>query len=143
MTDRRWVQLAALPLVVLVGWVVTGTRGPEQLALPRSQVVDTSIVMALTAIALTGALVWVSVDRTRGLLALGLVLLAIAGFWPIVQENKFSGPVVLGVGTHGLHRNDALALVPAGLGLAAVASAARRWRNGRGDGRADHAASTP
>lgn len=143
MIDRRWAALAAVPLVVLAGWVVTGTRGPDRLELPFGQVVDTSTVMALTALALTAALAWVAVDRTWGLVALGLVLVAIAGFWPIVQENKFSGPVVVEVGTHGLHRNDALALIPGGLGLAAMAFAARRWRNGRGGGRADHAASTP
>jgi hypothetical protein len=128
--DRRWAALAAVPLVVLVAWIATGTRGPDRLWLPFGQVVDTSTVMALTALALTVALAWCAISRWWGLMALGLLLMAIAGFWPIVQENKFSGPVVVGIGTHGLHRNDALALVPGGLGLAAIVVAERRRRVG-------------
>jgi hypothetical protein len=140
--DRRWLAAAAAPLVVLAGWVATGRRGPERLELPRSQAVDTSTVMVVAALALSGALLYCARHRTRGLVVLGLVLVAIAGFWPIVQENKFSGPVLVGVGNHGLHRNDALALIPAGLGLAVITIAGRRHRAGRRSGRSDHAAST-
>lgn len=128
MSDRRWVLLALVPPTALIGWIVTGQRGPNQLRLPFGHVVDTSTVMALTAISLSVALLCCAATRIAGLVVLGLVLVAIAGFWPIVQGNKFSGPVVVEAGTHGLHTNDVLALVPAALGAAAFVVAEQRRR---------------
>jgi hypothetical protein len=138
MFDRRWAALAAVPPVVLAGWVITGQRGPERLELPYSHVVDTSTVMALTALALSAALLWCAVDRSWGLAALGSVMMAIAAFWPIVQHNQFSGPILVDLfGTHGIHRNDVLAVVPGTLGIAAFVAAERRRRAGRRSRRDD------
>lgn len=124
--DRRWAVSASIPLLVFLAWVVTGTRGPDRLELPRRAQVDTALVLATASAALSLALLACAVSRIWGLVLLGLVLLSCAGFWPIVQDNRYSGPVIFEARRHGVHVNDALSVVPGALGVAMLVLAVRR-----------------
>ena len=131
LTGSRWLVLAAAPVLAFASWIILGAPGPEQLRLPRGITLPTVTVIASTAVSLGVTLAMCAWRADIGMLALAGVLVVIAGFWPFVQENQFSGPVIADLGSnHGLHRNDALALVPAALGAAAFVGAwrARRTR---------------
>lgn len=125
--------LAALPPLALIAWIATGQRGPARLQLPWGHVVETSTVLGLTTVSLTACLLLCAVTRVWGPATLGLVLIAIGGFWPIVQQNEYSGPVEVDIGTHGIHRNDALALGPGAVGVALLLVADRRRRVASGE----------
>ena len=128
-------MVAPLPLLALGLWLAAGARGPDRLMLPRHETASTRFVLTFVAVSLCAACVLCAWHRVAGLLALSLVLVGVAGFWPSVQENQFSGPVLLTFSDrHGLHRNDLLAVVPLGLALAAVvaASTAHSFAGSRG-----------
>lgn len=98
--------------------------------LPRGQTASTRFVLTLVAVLLCASCVLCAFHRVGGLVALGFVLLAVAAFWPSVQENRFSGPVLFTFDDrHGVHRNDLLALVPFGLAVAAFVAAVERVRS--------------
>lgn len=127
--SRAWLLIAPAPLLALGLWVAAGERGPELLMLPRGQTASTRFVLTLVAVLLCAACVLCAWHRVAGLVALGFVLMGVALFWPSVQENRFSGPVLFTFDDrHGVHRNDLLALVPLGLAVGAFAVAAKRLR---------------
>ena len=129
LTGSRWLVLAAAPVLAFALWIAVGTPGPEQLRLPREITLSTVTVVAVTAVSLGVTLAMCAWRTDIGMPALTGVLVAIAGFWPVVQQNQFSGPVIANLGPgHGLHRNDALAVVPAALGAAAFVGARRARR---------------
>jgi hypothetical protein len=109
-----WIVAALAPLVFVAWWVIGGERGPERVLLPRDITISTQSVIIAAALMLSGACVLCAWRPVLGLFALAAVLAGIAVFWPIVQQNRYSGPVVAQFrGRHGLHRNDLLAVVPA------------------------------
>jgi hypothetical protein len=128
-TSRAWIAVALAPLVFIAWWVIEGERGPAYILLPRDIHVTTQSVMVAAALALSGACLLCAWRQVVGLFCLAVVLAAIAAFWPIVQQNKFSGPVVVVFpGRHGLHRNDLLAVVPATAAIVAFVWALRTRR---------------
>jgi hypothetical protein len=128
--SRAWLLIATTPLLALGLWIVGGQRGPEQLMLPRHETATTPMVLTLVAVLLCASCVLCAYHRVAGLFALAVVLVGVAAFWPSVQENQFSGPVLFTFGdSHGLHRNDLLAIVPLGLAIAAFVAAVDRLRS--------------
>jgi hypothetical protein len=131
---RRWPWLiaAAAPVLALLAWVLLGEAGPQTLLLPRGRTVSTFAVLAITAALITGSLLLCACRLRAGLVALAVSMGGIAILWPAVQDNRYSGDIVLALGNqHGLHANDWLALGPAAVGAAALAAA---WKLGADDG---------
>ena len=128
--SRAWLLIAPTPLLALGLWIAAGERGPERLMLPRHETASTRFVLTLVAVSLCAACVLCAFHRVAGLFTLSVVLVCVAGFWPSVQENRFSGPVLMTFSeSHGLHRNDLLAIVPLGLAVAAFVAAVDRLRS--------------
>jgi hypothetical protein len=97
---------------------VAGPKGRVLLDLEGVPPVAKGDVVVMGFVAAAGA---VLVSRTRSTAVrrlAGLGFLAIAAAWTML-EHRGEGPVVASFGDsgHGLHRNDWLAIIPAGLGL--------------------------
>jgi len=123
---RRWPWLvaAAAPLLALMLWALQGTTGPQTLLLPRGNEVSTAAVMTVVAVLLAASLALGAWNPRLGLVALGIVMGGTAVFWPAVQDNRYSGAVVIVLsGSHGLHENDWYALGPAAIGAVALVGA--------------------
>lgn len=120
----HWLATAALPLAVLLLWAVRGESGPDVLELPRGLEVGTATVLTVAALLTTAALLACAWNLRAGLVALGGVMFAMALFWPAVQDNRYSGEVIISFGGgHGLHENDWYALGPAAVGAIALVAA--------------------
>jgi hypothetical protein len=126
-----WLVAAAAPLLALLLWALQGTTGPQTLLLPRGNEVSTAAVMTVVAVLLAASLALGAWNPRLGLVALGIVMGGIAVFWPAVQDNRYSGDVVIVLsGSHGLHANDWYALGPAAIGAVALVVA---WKLGPDD----------
>ncbi|MEX0847406.1 MAG: hypothetical protein WD023_06475 [Ilumatobacteraceae bacterium] len=120
---RRWPWLvaAAAPLVALLLWVLDGESGPQTLDLPRGVEVSSAAVMTIVASLTTASLVACAWNARIGLIALAVVMGGTALFWPAVQDNRYSGDIVISFGNrHGIHMNDWYALGPAAIGALAL-----------------------
>lgn len=97
---------------------VAGPKGRVVLDLQNVPPVAKGDVVVLGFLAAAGAFL---ASRTRSEVArrlVGLGLFVLAAAWTMI-DHRAAGPVVMSFGDsgHGLHRNDWLALVPAGIGL--------------------------
>jgi hypothetical protein len=97
---------------------VAGPKGRVLFDLQNVPPVAKGDVVVMGFVAAAGA---VLVSRTRSTAVrrlVGLGFLAIAAAWTML-DHRGAGPVVASFGDsgHGLHRNDWLAIIPAGLGL--------------------------
>ena len=114
-----WLGLALGPIAVLVLWFVIGERGPKSLPLPYGVKIPTVVAATVACVALSAALALCAWRQGFGLVALGIVLVAIGLFWIALQGPPLAGPVLWSDGRHGIHANDWWGLVPIVAGLAA------------------------
>lgn len=114
-------------MLTLAGFVLAGSAVLFHVAGPQGRVlfdfqhvppIAKGDVVVLGFLSAAGAFL---ASRTRSEAArrlIGLGALAAAGAWTLI-DHRAAGPVVMSFGDsgHGLHRNDWLAVVPAGVGL--------------------------
>jgi hypothetical protein len=117
----RLSRRAGLGKRVLIGVCLLGAAGLWRLAVPSGKMlVDCGCLPSVhegdivtIPLGLAGLALLASAPRLpvwRRVAGAGLMLAAI--LWPVSTSDK-AGPVVVALGSHGIHRYDALSIVPA------------------------------
>ena len=122
-----WLLAATVPFVVLVAWYLVGSPGPEWLRFPRGLVYETSLVAdAGAAVAAAACLIGIRHPVLAFVVLAGLSFGAAAA-WPLMVDNVHAGEVVFDIaGTHGVHRNDLLSVVPFTAGVVFLGAAVKQ-----------------